>query len=205
MFFGRNFVPQDPSGGGGFQAPPPSSRPPTKNYDRQSFVLVVDESDDVLKFMKMHLNRFFSHVVVAKSAADGIAFLKQKEFDLVITDAQPHKKSNLELLKKIASAYRRVPVVLLHERGAETHAADWYQPILVVGVVEKPVDLDPFHVAIRRALNLGPHLRDLDGQLSSRIGIGQAVYHPEPAMKLNERATQLIEKIREKMREEFLD
>ena len=48
--------------GSGFQSIPPMSRPPTKVYDRDSNVLVVDESDEVLRFVKIHLNRYFSHV-----------------------------------------------------------------------------------------------------------------------------------------------
>ena len=33
-------------------------------YNRSSYILVVDDDDTLLKFFKIHLNKFFSRVIV---------------------------------------------------------------------------------------------------------------------------------------------
>ncbi|NBX24419.1 MAG: hypothetical protein EBR52_10065, partial [Microbacteriaceae bacterium] len=49
---------------------------PRRPYDRTSFILVVDDDDSLLKFFKIHLNKFFSRVIVVESAKDALAQLK---------------------------------------------------------------------------------------------------------------------------------
>lgn len=191
-------------GGGGFHAPPPSSRPPTKNYDRQSFVLVVDESDEILKFMKMHLNRYFSHVVVARSSVDGLAFLKQKEFDVIITDAAPEKKTNADFLKKFALHWRGMPVILSRYETSDEHTAEEFPSVLVVDVVVKPFEMDAIHVAIRRALNVRANLKELDTLVPSKLPIGDTVRNVELA-SLPDRSRVLITEIRQRLTEDIVD
>lgn len=193
-----------PTGGSGFHAPPPSSRPPTKAYDRQSFVLCVDESDEILKFMKMHLNRYFSHVVVAKTAAEGINYLKQKEFDLVIIDTAPARKSNGDFLKKLVANWRGIPVVLTENEGVSNLSADDFPPLLVIGVVRKPFDLDTFHIAIRRALNIRTALKELDSLVPMKIALGEAI-RKAPLSALQDRTRALVSEIRTRLTEEIID
>lgn len=195
---------QSPAGGGGFHAPPPTSRPPTKNYDRQSQVLVVDESDEILKFMKMHLNRYFSHVVVAKTATDGVAHLKQREFDVVICDGAPVKKANADFIKKLAANWRHIPIILTE--GDEGHVATptEFPQVMVIDVVKKPVDLDTFHVAIRRALNIRSSLKELDGLLPLKYPLGETI-RTAPLSNPKERAEALIAEMRTRLTEEIVD
>lgn len=193
-----------PAGGGGFQAPPPSSRPPTKNYDRQSFVLVVDESDEILKFMKMHLNRYFSHVVVAKTGVDGIAALKTREFDLIIADGAPAKKANADFLKKLSSQWRNIPIVLSEAEGHEVGAPEEFKELVVIDVVKKPFELDVFHIAIRRALNIRVALKELDGLLPVKSPLGECV-RKAALPTLQERVRQLITEMRLRLTEDIID
>lgn len=193
------------SGGGGFQAPPPSSRPPTKSYDRQSFVLCVDESDEILKFMKMHLNRYFSHVVVAKTSADGIAHLKQKEFDVIIVDGHPEKKANADFLKKLGAHWRSLPVILTEDEGSEDALKPENFPgLAIVDVVRKPFELDAFHVAIRRALSIRTALKELDGLLPPKLPLGDTI-RLSNLSNLQERAKLLVAEVRCRLSEEIVD
>jgi DNA-binding NtrC family response regulator len=164
------------SPGGGFQAPPPNSRPPTKGYDRQSYVLVVDEADDILKFMKMHLNKYFSHVVVAKSSMDGLAFLKEKPIDVIIADCAPAKKSNADFLKKVAAHWRTVPIILTDHPPFHDVAPDKFKHNVVIDIVPKPIEMDRFHVAIRRALKMRLELKNLGDLLPTKMGLGECLY-----------------------------
>lgn len=191
--------------GGGFQSIPPMSRPPTKVYDRDSNVLVVDESDEVLRFVKIHLNRYFSHVHAARSAADALAYLKQKTIQVIIADVAPVKKSNADFMKKIAHGWRQIPVVLTEGEVGESPAKpEQFPHVVVVDVVEKPFELDSFHIAIRRSIAIAKTLRQLSDTLPAKAPIGETV-RQAPEGELSEDVRDLVMNIRRKLTEEIVD
>ena len=202
MIFPR--TPQSQHGGGGFHAPPPNSRPPTKTYDRQSFVLVVDESDEILKFMKMHLNRYFSHVVVAKSAAEGLTHLKQKDFDVIIADCAPAKKANADFLKKVATGWRQIPIILTDQEPYHDVVPGKFIFNVVIDIVRKPFELDGFHIAIRRALNMRASLRELATLLPAKVGMGETVRMVD-LTRLAPREAALVTDLRSRLSEDIID
>lgn len=191
--------------GSGFQSIPPMSRPPTKVYDRDSNVLVVDESDEVLRFVKIHLNRYFSHVHAARSVADALMFLKQKTIQVIIADVAPVKKSNADFMKKVASNWRHIPVVLTEgEKGDVPASADQFPHVVVVDVVEKPFELDSFHIAIRRSIAIAKSMRQLSDTLPAKAPIGETVRNA-PEAELTESVRSLVSEIRRKLTEEIAD
>lgn len=202
----RSFQQMDPGPrGSGFQSIPPMSRPPTKVYDRDSNVLVVDESDDVLRFVKIHLNRYFSHVHAARSVSDALVHLKQKTIQVIIADAAPAKKSNADFLKKVAANWRHVPVVLTEGDGIDEAAtAEQFSHVVVVDVVHKPFDLDSFHIAIRRSIAISKSLRQLSDTLPAKTPIGDTVRHA-PEGELSDTVKSLVMEIRKKLTEEIID
>jgi CheY-like chemotaxis protein len=189
---------------GGFQAPPSMSRPPTQHYDRESLVLVLDESDDVLKLLKMHLNKFFSRVVVVKSGTEAAAVLKSKSFDLVIADGAPFRKSNSEFLKKLGAKHRHIPVVLTRGEKSPPFTAGDFPLLVVAGVVAKPFDLDDLHVAMRRGLNMRTALKDLSILLKPGVAIGKLVRTATLTDRTDRRQILVLE-IRKKLVEEIED
>ncbi len=82
-------------------------------YNRSSHILVVDDDDTLLKFFKIHLNKFFSRVLVVHSASDAMDALKEKEIDLVISDIRMPKVDGLQLMKKIKNFDPTIPVFLI--------------------------------------------------------------------------------------------
>ena len=204
MFRSRHQMDPGPRGSG-FQSIPPMSRPPTKVYDRDSNVLVVDESDEVLRFVKIHLNRYFSHVHAARSVADALVHLKQKTIQVIIADAAPAKKSNADFLKKVAANWRQVPVVLTEGDGNEEPAtAEQFPHVVVVDVVQKPFELDSFHVAIRRSIAIAKSLRQLSDTLPAKAPIGETV-RLAPEGELSDTVKSLVIEIRKKLTEEIVD
>lgn len=207
MFTVRNkgFLFEPGPRGSGFQSIPPMSRPPTKVYDRDSNVLVVDESDEVLRFVKIHLNRYFSHVHAARSVSDALAFLKQKTIQVIIADVSPVKKSNADFMKKVASNWRHIPVVLTEgEKGESPAHAGQFPHVVVVDVVEKPFELDSFHIAIRRSIAISKTLRQLSDTLPAKAPIGDTV-RVAPEDELTENVRSLVTEIRRKLTEEITD
>lgn len=134
-------------------------------YNRTSYVLVVDDDDTLLKFFKIHLNKFFSKVVVVKSAADAIAKIKELEIDLVLSDIKMPRMDGIQLMKKVKAHDPSIPVFLISgalleekQKRAIDEKADGY--------LTKPFSIDDLHGFIDR----GMQLRDCYKELHETIG-----------------------------------
>lgn len=187
-----------------FGIPPSSvlSRAPTQHYDRTSRVLVLDEEDEVLKFLKMHLNRFFSKISVHRSGTDAYKAIKEAEFDLVVAPGAPAKKSTSDFLKKLAAHYRHIPVVLTRNDSSPPFTSGDYPRLLAVSIVEKPFDMDTLHVAIRRGMNMRGFLKELSPLLDAEVAIGKLVRTAVITDKKDRRQA-LVEEIRRCLTEEI--
>jgi DNA-binding response OmpR family regulator len=74
---------------------------PKSVYDRTSFILVVEDDETLLKFFKIHLNKFFSKVIVVKNAKEALDTIKEKSIDLVVSDFKMPKMDGIQLLRKV--------------------------------------------------------------------------------------------------------
>ena len=126
---------------------PQTKKPTNRPYDRTSFVLIVDDDDTLLKFFKIHLNKFFSRVIVVPNAKEAIATMKEKEIDLVITDIRMPRIDGFQLLKKVREFDASIPVILVSGAlltDAQLKEAHTYAD----GFVKKPFSVDELHKAI---------------------------------------------------------
>lgn len=181
---------------GSFYVPPPTSQPPTKSYDRDSRVLVFFESPDMLKFLKMHLNRFFSHVDCFKSAGDALAALKKQPFDLVMADPDPGLKQNADFVKKVGGNWRDIPLVLISQSGKPFQPQE-FQESVVIGVLAAPLQMDDLHDAIRKALEIRSDLNQLDLLLPSKAEIGGLIWRQTKLkMRPDKRIGELVRRVR---------
>lgn len=135
-------------------------RPTKRPYDRTSYVLIVDDDDTLLKFFKIHLNKFFSRVVVVRNAKEAVETLKEKEIDLVITDIRMPRTDGFQLLRKIREFDASIPVVLV--TGAllddqQNKEAQEYAD----GFLRKPFSIDELHGAIDSGFNKRDILKKL--------------------------------------------
>ena len=123
----------------------------TRGYDRLSYVLVVDDDSTLLKFFKIHLNKFFSKVLVVKNAKEAINTIKEKEIDLVISDISMSRMDGIQLMKKIQRFDPSIPVFLISgallsddQREEINTNAD--------GFLKKPFSIDELHDFINRGM-----------------------------------------------------
>jgi DNA-binding NtrC family response regulator len=141
---------------------------------------------------------------VAKSAADGLAHLKQKDFDVIIADCAPAKKSNADFLKKAATGWRQIPIILTDQEPYHEVTPQNFHFNVVIDIVKKPFDLDAFHVAIRRALNMRASLRELATVIPAKSGLGECVRTKDIAT-LSPREATLVADLRMRLTEEIVD
>ena len=92
-----------------------------RNYDRTSYILVVDDDNTLLKFFKIHLNKFFSRVIVVKNAKEAIDTLREKEIDLVLSDIRMPRMDGIQLVRHIKEDARlkKIPVVVVSYKDRE--------------------------------------------------------------------------------------
>jgi DNA-binding NtrC family response regulator len=122
-------------------------------YDRTSYILVVDDDNTLLKFFKIHLNKFFSRVIVVKNAKEATDALREKEIDLVITDIRMPRMDGLQLMKRVRKHDLTIPVLvvsgaLLSEEQIDACEND------ADGFLRKPFTVDELHNFIESGMQL---------------------------------------------------
>ena len=83
------------------------------NIDRENYILIVDDDNTLLKFFKIHLNKFFSKIIVAKNATEALEVLKTKEIDLIISDFKMPRIDGLQFLKKAKKYDASIPFLFI--------------------------------------------------------------------------------------------
>lgn len=153
---------------------PNNQNPPAgnakRNYDRTSYILVVDDDNTLLKFFKIHLNKFFSRVIVVKNAKEAIDTLREKEIDLVISDIRMPRMDGLQLMKRVRKHDPSIPMMLISgallsdEQGKSAEDdADGY--------LRKPFSVDDLHAFIEHGMALRDKYKKLASFLADKMVI----------------------------------
>ena len=130
------------------------------NYDRTSYILVVDDDKTLLKFFKIHLNKFFSRVLVVKNAKEAVEMLKEKEVDLCISDIRMPRTDGIQLMKKIRNYDSSIPVMLIS--GAMlTEEQENITEEVADGFLRKPFSVEELHSLIESGMEKREKLKIL--------------------------------------------
>lgn len=140
---------------------------PKRAYDRTSYILVVDDDNTLLKFFKIHLNKFFSRVIVVKNAKEAVDALREKEIDLVLTDIRMPRMDGLQLMKRVRKHDPSIPVLLisgalLSDEQSKSAADD------ADGYLRKPFSVDDLHAFIENGMQLRDKYKKLSDLLPDR-------------------------------------
>ena len=121
-----------------------------QKYDRTSFILVVDDDNTLLKFFKIHLNKFFSKVIVVKNAKEAIESLREKTIDLVISDINMPRMDGFQLMKRVRKHDTSIPVLLISGALLNQDEEDLLNE--ADGYLRKPFNVDQLHDFINNGL-----------------------------------------------------
>lgn len=141
-------------------------------YDRESHLLIIDDDETLLKFFKIHLNRYFSRVTVVATPKDGIKIIKNKDVDIVLADIVMPKMNGFEFTEKAKKIDITIPVLLIS--GAELDDDEEEALTEADGYLSKPFDVDELHDFIMSGIKKRKALVDLadiakDSKLVRRI------------------------------------
>jgi DNA-binding NtrC family response regulator len=117
-------------------------------------ILVVDDEPQMLIAVNETLRRKGYSVTAAASGVEALCRMKEKFFQLVITDMRMPEVSGLDLLRRVRTATPHTPVILLTAYGTIENAVE----AMKQGAFDyllKPFSSDSLEQVVRRALASG--------------------------------------------------
>ena len=109
-------------------------------------VLVVDDEPLVCNALKFLLDRFGFDTVMAQSGAEALEYLKQKQFQLVITDFAMPRMTGVDLAAAIKAMCPTQPILMLTAYAERF----WSEPVPAVDkILSKPISLPKLQEAIK--------------------------------------------------------
>lgn len=136
-----------------------------QNYDQTSYILVVDDDNTLLKFFKIHLNKFFSRVLVVKNAKEAVQVLGEKKIDLVLSDIRMPRIDGLQLMRKVRRHDPSIPFLLLSGALLSENQQDASDQ--ADGYLRKPFSVDELHAFIEHGISLRDKYKRLSELLTN--------------------------------------
>ncbi|MBN2102966.1 sigma-54-dependent Fis family transcriptional regulator [bacterium] len=114
-------------------------------------ILLVDDEKSVRTTLSLMLKRVGYQVEEAMNGEKALEILKNKFFDLVITDLKMEPIDGMEVLRKVKSAYDTTEVMVMTafstvESGVEAMKLGAYD------YIQKPFDKDEFLILVKKAI-----------------------------------------------------
>lgn len=132
--------------------------------------LVIDDDVSTLELMRFQLEAEGFEVSTAENGNTALNYLKEKKFDVVLTDLNLPDVGGIEIVKQIKETMPETEIIMITGFGSTekaieaTKAGAFYY-------VEKPVDFDELLILIGKALERkqqAAEIRELRGRLSSK-------------------------------------
>ncbi len=125
-------------------------------------LLVVDDEPQMLIAINETLRRQGYRVTTAGSGMEALLRLKERYYQLVLTDMRMPEVSGLDLLKKVKTLSPQTPVVLLTAYGTIQNAVDAMRHG-AFDYLLKPFSSESLESVVRRALTAAPGRRENNG------------------------------------------
>ncbi|WP_331775100.1 response regulator [Sulfurospirillum sp. 1612] len=111
------------------------------NSLRDCVILYVEDDIAVQNQTKMILSDFVKEVLVASSGAEGLAVLREKKVDLIITDITMPELNGIEMLKTLRYEDKNMTPVIITTAFTETDYLLDAVKLRVEGFIMKPINI----------------------------------------------------------------
>jgi DNA-binding NtrC family response regulator len=127
-------------------------------------ILVVDDELDMLALLAMIISEKTDHnVTTTNNPLEVVQFVKEKEYDLVISDLKMPGMDGIELIAEIRKIDQYIPILVITAYGSIESAEDAIKKG-AYDYITKPFRKEQILIAIDRALewkNMRKELREL--------------------------------------------
>jgi putative PEP-CTERM system response regulator len=147
-------------------------------------ILIVDDEKNIREGLGKALEQEGYEISLASDGEEASKLIDSENVDLVIADLKMPKMSGQELLKRVASSYPTVPVIILTGHGTIESAVTAMRDG-AFDFITKPVNLDRLSMLVKRALSnreLILQHRELQEELEKQRGL-KNIIGKSPAMK----------------------
>ena len=114
-------------------------------------LLVIDDDPEMCNLLEKVLVREDYHVQTACRGDDALKLLRQKEFDLIISDLKMPGLSGIELIRQAKAASPETPIILITAFG-NVNAYIEVKEIGTYEFINKPIKMQHLKRVIQKAL-----------------------------------------------------
>lgn len=114
-------------------------------------LLIVDDDPDVLDMLRTYLSAHDMEIFTAENGVEALKRLKEKEFELVLSDVMMPEMNGIELLKRVSSEHPNVAIIMLTSMD-ETKIATQAMQSGAFDYILKPVEFPQLNISISNAL-----------------------------------------------------
>lgn len=132
--------------------------------------LLIDDDVSTLDLMRFQLEDEGFEVVTAENGTKGLDFLKDNEFDIILTDLQLPDLSGIEMVKRSKEILPDTEIIMITGYGSTDKAVEATKAGAFY-YVEKPVEFAELMVLIDKAIEhkqQAAEIRELRGKLTSK-------------------------------------
>jgi CheY-like chemotaxis protein len=120
---------------------------------KEGRILVIDDEEPVRKVLSKILSQVNHQVKVTRNGEEGIQLVKEKEFDIVLTDLGMPGISGWEVCKIVKKMYPHLPVGMITGWGMELDQ-EKVEETGVDFVVSKPFDFNQILQVVAETMEL---------------------------------------------------
>ncbi len=115
-------------------------------------ILVIDDESSMCSFMEIMLGKEGYSVDTANSGEEGLSFLKQKDYDLVIADLNMPKMSGLDVLREVKTFKSKQDLIVMTAYASVDTAIEAMKRG-AVDYITKPFKIDEIKLVIEKSIN----------------------------------------------------
>ena len=127
-------------------------------------ILVVDDELDMLALLAMIISEKTEHnVTTTNNPLEAVQFVKEKEYDLIISDLKMPAMNGIELIAEIRKIDQYIPILVITAYGSNESAEEAINKG-AYDYITKPFRKEQILIAIDRALewkNMRKEIREL--------------------------------------------
>ncbi len=92
--------------------------------EEKSRLLIVEDDSDIRELLKHFLKEFVDEIVEAENGAAALEYVKEQEFDTILSDIEMPQMNGLKFLAYVRSLGQMTPFVVLTAHGDHSRALE---------------------------------------------------------------------------------